>query len=101
MTEIDVAPERGSPATEATRRGEPGSRPGVARPFPPVANGRASGNEDSVEAGCKAVIGQRLKLSGMRWSVRGATGIVTLRCQEAGGRSGEIRKLSQTQTSVA
>ena len=29
----------------------------------------------------KAVIGQRLKLSGMHWSVPGATGILTLRCQ--------------------
>ena len=55
----------------------------------------------SVEAGCKAVIGQRLKLSGMRWSVQGATGIVTLRCQEASGRSGEIWKRPHTQTSVA
>jgi hypothetical protein len=36
-----------------------------------------------VEAGCKAVIGQRLKLSGMHWSTRGATGITTLRCQRA------------------
>jgi hypothetical protein len=26
----------------------------------------------AVEAGCKAVIGQRLKLSGMRWSLPGA-----------------------------
>ena len=26
----------------------------------------------AIEAGCKAVIGQRLKLSGMRWTVRGA-----------------------------
>jgi hypothetical protein len=33
-----------------------------------------------VEAGCKAIIGQRLKLSGMHWSTRGATGITTLRC---------------------
>jgi hypothetical protein len=36
-----------------------------------------------VEAGCKAVIGQRLKLSGMHWSTRGATGITTLRGQRA------------------
>ena len=28
----------------------------------------------TVEAGCKAVIGQRLKLSGMRWNIPGATG---------------------------
>ena len=34
-----------------------------------------------VEAGGKAVIGRRLKLSGMRWTVAGADGITTLRCQ--------------------
>jgi hypothetical protein len=39
-----------------------------------------------VEAGCKSVIGQRLKLSGMRWTENGATGILTLRCQEASDR---------------
>jgi hypothetical protein len=39
----------------------------------------------TVEAACKA-IGQRLKLSGMRWAIPGATGIATLRCQEASGR---------------
>lgn len=33
-----------------------------------------------VEAGCKAVIGQRLKLSGMRWTVNGANAIISLRC---------------------
>jgi hypothetical protein len=36
----------------------------------------------TVEAGCKSVIGQRLKLSGMRWTQPGATGILTLRCQD-------------------
>ena len=36
-----------------------------------------------VEAGCKAVIGQRLKLSGMRWTVAGADTIIALRCREA------------------
>lgn len=55
----------------------------------------------AVEAGCKAVVAQRLKLSGMRWSVRGATGIATLRCQEASGRWEEICKLPRTQTWVA
>ena len=44
----------------------------------------------AVEAGCKAVIGQRLKLSGMHWSCHGATGILTLRCQQASGRWEEI-----------
>jgi len=40
----------------------------------------------AVEVGCKAVIGQRLKLSGMHWTCNGATGILTLRCQQASGR---------------
>ena len=65
---------------------------------------RAAGHfvgSGSVEAGCKAVVAQRLKLSGMRWSVRGATGIATLRCQEASGRSEEIWMRPPTQTSVA
>ena len=44
----------------------------------------------TVEAGCKAVIGQRLKLSGMRWNIPGATGIATLRCQDASNRWEEI-----------
>ena len=39
-----------------------------------------------VEAGCKSVIGQRLKLSGMRWTEDGATGILTLRCLDASNR---------------
>jgi hypothetical protein len=55
----------------------------------------------AVEAGCKAVVGQRLKLSGMRWSVRGAAGIVTLHCQEAGDGWDEIWHRLDTQTSVA
>ncbi len=33
-----------------------------------------------VEAGCKSVIGQRLKQSGMFWTVRGANAIIALRC---------------------
>jgi hypothetical protein len=32
-----------------------------------------------LEAGCKTVIGQRLKLAGMHWSVEGANAIITLR----------------------
>lgn len=40
----------------------------------------------AVEAGCKAVIGQRMKLSGMRWNIPGATGILTLRCHQASDR---------------
>jgi Uncharacterised protein family (UPF0236) len=33
-----------------------------------------------VEAGCKTVMGRRLKQSGMRWTVRGANSIIALRC---------------------
>lgn len=45
----------------------------------------------TVEAGCKAVIGQRLKLSGMRWSDPGATSIITLRCQKASTHHNQTR----------
>ena len=34
-----------------------------------------------VEAGCKTVIGHRLKQSGMRWTVAGANAIIALRCR--------------------
>lgn len=43
-----------------------------------------------VEAGCKSLVGQRLKLSGMRWNIPGATGILTLRCHQASGRFDRI-----------
>ena len=33
-----------------------------------------------VEAGCRTVVGQRLKQSGMHWSVKGANNIIALRC---------------------
>jgi hypothetical protein len=33
-----------------------------------------------IEAGCKTVIGSRLKQSGMFWTVRGANSIIALRC---------------------
>lgn len=39
-----------------------------------------------IEAGCKSVIGQRLKQSGMEWSVRGANAILSLRCATFSGR---------------
>jgi len=34
-----------------------------------------------IEAGCKTVIGQRLKHSGMRWTVAGANSVIALRCR--------------------
>lgn len=39
-----------------------------------------------VEAGCKTIIGQRLKQSGMEWSLRGANAIIALRCICHSGR---------------
>ena len=39
-----------------------------------------------IEAGCKTVIGSRLKKSGMFWTVRGANAILALRCCQFNGR---------------
>lgn len=39
-----------------------------------------------IEAGCKTVIGHRLKQSGMFWTVRGANSILALRCSQLNGR---------------
>ena len=33
-----------------------------------------------IEAGCKAIVGVRLKQSGMFWTLRGANAIIALRC---------------------
>lgn len=39
-----------------------------------------------VEAGCRSVIGQRCKQSGMFWTEKGAGAVMALRCINAGGR---------------
>jgi hypothetical protein len=39
-----------------------------------------------IEAGCKTVIGHRLKQSGMFWTVKGANSILALRCTHLNGR---------------
>ena len=39
-----------------------------------------------IEAGCKTVIGSRLKQSGMFWTVRGANSLIALRCCHLNGR---------------
>jgi hypothetical protein len=39
-----------------------------------------------VEAGCKVVVGTRLKRAGMRWTVSGADAIIALRCCLLSGR---------------
>lgn len=54
-----------------------------------------------VEAGCKSVVGQRLKLSGMRWNIPGATGILTLRCHRESNRFDQIWPHPNNQISPA
>jgi hypothetical protein len=39
-----------------------------------------------IEAGCRSLIGLRMKRSGMEWSVRGANAIIALRCMVQSGR---------------
>ncbi len=39
-----------------------------------------------IEAGCKTVIGSRLKCSGMFWTLRGANAIIALRCSQLNSR---------------
>ena len=53
----------------------------------------------AVEAGCEAVIGQRLKLSGMRWTVAGA--ITALRCRDASSQRETICRAPHNQTGAA
>ena len=56
----------------------------------------------AIEAGCRSIVAQRLKQSGMRWTVRGASAILGLRCEEASGRWNEIIWTHvKTQTGVA
>lgn len=42
-----------------------------------------------IEAGCKTVVGKRLKQSGMEWSLKGANAILSLRCMFVSGRTEE------------
>jgi hypothetical protein len=54
-----------------------------------------------VEAGCKTIIAQRLKQSGMRWTTDGATGIFTLRCEQASGTWDDSRQRIHTHKRAA
>ena len=54
-----------------------------------------------VEAGCKSVIGQRVKLAGMHWTVNGADSIVTLRCAQASSQWEAICRNRHNQTGAA
>jgi hypothetical protein len=55
----------------------------------------------TIEAACKTIAGQRCKLSGMRWTEHGATGILTLRCLESSNRWEEIWPQPHNQTRAA
>jgi len=54
-----------------------------------------------VEAGCKTIVGQRLKQSGMHWTVNGADAIIALRCREASSTREAICNNPNTQTRTA
>ncbi|MGH3236776.1 MAG: ISKra4 family transposase [Streptosporangiaceae bacterium] len=54
-----------------------------------------------VEAGCKSVIGQRLKQAGMHWTKDGAGAIMTLRCQQASRPEDRIWHAPHNQTPAA
>jgi hypothetical protein len=44
----------------------------------------------AIEGGCKAIVVQRTKQSGMHWTTAGAADIIALRCQHASGRWDEL-----------
>jgi hypothetical protein len=54
-----------------------------------------------VEASCKTIVGQRLKQSGMHWTVNGADAIIALRCREASSTREAICNTPHTQTRTA
>ena len=54
-----------------------------------------------VEAGCKRVIGTRLKRAGMHWTVAGADAIIALRCCKLSGRFEDFWERRSTATSTS
>jgi hypothetical protein len=57
-----------------------------------------------VEAGCKTVVGQRAKQSGMRWSEPGVLNVLHTRCALLGGqfdKSGELARLHPSHHALA
>jgi hypothetical protein len=54
-----------------------------------------------VEATCKTIVGQRLKQSGMHWTVGGADAIIALRCKEASSTWEAVCNTPHTQTRTA
>ena len=54
-----------------------------------------------VEAGCKSVLGHRLKRAGMHWTIGGADAIAALRCQQASRPEDQICTPHYNQTPAA
>ena len=54
-----------------------------------------------IEAGCKAIVVQRAKQSGMHWTTDGAANIIALRTQHASGRWDELWTASTTRPGPA
>ena len=54
-----------------------------------------------VEAGCKVVVGTRLKRAGMHWTVNGANAIIALRCNKLSGRFEDFWEERSDQMKVA
>ena len=54
-----------------------------------------------IEASCKTIVGQRLKQSGMHWTVNGADAIIALRCRQASSTWEAICNTPHTQTRTA
>jgi hypothetical protein len=50
-----------------------------------------------LEAGCKIVIGTRLKRTGMHWTISGANAIIALRCSKLSGRFEDFWERRATQ----
>jgi hypothetical protein len=54
-----------------------------------------------LEAGCKIVVGTRLKRAGMHWTVQGANAIMALRCSKLSGRFEDFWERRSERTQVA
>jgi hypothetical protein len=54
-----------------------------------------------LEAGCKIVIGTRLKRTGMHWTISGAHAIIALRCSKLSGRFEDFWERRATQLAPA
>jgi hypothetical protein len=53
-----------------------------------------------VEAGCKVVVGTRLKRAGMHWTEHGSNAIIALRSCRLGGRFQDFRERRSQRTAV-